>query len=1320
MDDLVQLPVSNRSNITVLEEQFVVKPDTRVQLSERKSFTRGRFNTLLNPVTRELTVTSTALHWNGTSAVLEALCVTRDVTRIVLIADDIRIEQLLQWKGACVDIYARRLVFRGVGCIDTTPEAYAGAAFSDTRSEHGRPLNDANEIEAADGLDGQAGGDIRLFIAQLDLGDTDKDKVRLKTDGGPGQVGEEGGLLPFKPRKNGPPTKDVVAVVTKSDVLAVFSNADNSTPDLTDVKHWKTAGGLGAEGLNKTWAELTKDSILKGEFIDYSDYKVTDVRVGLAYLQFLQKFYYEVPVPAREGLARRSKVPQEMTFAKAWEKTHKLTDPWTPSNGEDAYPSGRTGRGGRGGSITLTVAPDRPSGWYSCRGGDSNSSPNINGGEAGTPQKYICAAINAVQYAEDPLYFDPLTNNTKGNILLLTDKLETHRIFGTTKPGKGALGRAKGPGEDGTLARADANTWLDARLLRTMADRAREYFGAGQRERAWELIAPYWRACRDLPETVLATDARSSHQAIENLVQNYQANLDLYGNPPGWVPRFSASNYLRTYLADRRFSYRFVAVMEKAIRLMDGLEQANAMLGDLTASTESLIDQLRDELYSAFVRYDVARDLLDEANSTLLNVQQQLSALESDAELTATIKVHDQAIVKAVFDISGAVLKAIPAYQPALAGVGAVVESVGGVVVSSMNTDPEQPFDGWQAVATISGSVEGVLKENAGSFKSQLEGRLRSRYKDQLDPDAADLRTQVEQMRTAIAEGQTEHDAAVIEASAALERDDLLAELLNTDAELTERLAGNRKNREQLLQELKGFNQTLNELAPANSNDIAMEAATRGKQRLLITRAKLYTLLANAQNEGRELEVRIAENTEKRSDFEAPRQALAQRRSRLEAQQEALDKLLPDFEEASAKDKIKKAGDAAGKALEGAQRLAKGAATIATSISSVARMPEADSEEVQALKAKILKGKYGERYAELQDRVDKATATMSEALSELMSCNQGVTTLTADFAGAIQSSIDISRNRLAFARGLDAGLKTSLVAMQRQARQRMDYYLYLFRKAYMYEYCETVGSDVASLNGFIEQADNWLRDSRAALADAREAARGSDALQGLAQLSAMTDTNIEEFGNDTLRHTLSELASKLLQRRQAQGMPRGNTLYFEIDAPRRQALARERRVTLGPVRELIPDAGEFFNNNRLLKVTGISLAKGDLRFRASAAPHSTVRLVFEFGRELVLWDGRRYVMFRIAKSERPLSFGFVANDFTPDSNGEWSGEFKADSGGSVDELFKVVSAEALGQSLSYAEINPSFLSTLSASITLGGSQIEEITHLSLLVGWQAN
>ena len=88
--------------------------------------------------------------------------------------------------------------------------------------------------------------------------------------------------------------------------------------------------------------------------------------------------------------------------------------------------------------------------------------------------------------------------------------------------------------------------------------------------------------------------------------------------------------------------------------------------------------------------------------------------------------------------------------------------------------------------------------------------------------------------------------------------------------------------------------------------------------------------------------------------------------------------------------------------------------------------------------------------------------------------------MTADFTGAVQGSVDISRNRLAFSLGVDAGLKTSFLAMLRQAQERIDLYLYLFRRAYMYEFCESAGQEVAELNVLTSRIDRWLRDVSAA------------------------------------------------------------------------------------------------------------------------------------------------------------------------------------------------------------------------------------------------
>ncbi|HSJ08573.1 MAG TPA: hypothetical protein VK928_01640, partial [Longimicrobiales bacterium] len=886
----------------VLEERFEVSPasdESRVQVSEQPLFTRGQFNTLRNPITREVTVSAPVLTFNGSIRTLEALRITRDVTRITLIADEVRIEQALQWKGAAVDIHARRLVFRRNGRIETTPESYAGAAFTESRDDDGRPLDESGSIRAADGRDGEAGGDIRLFVAEVDWGDGGI--ARLVTDGSPGELGEKGGTLPFVSRKNGPPTKDLTDTITRAQVRKLFEDASHSTKQLNNEKHWKTEGGVGSEGLDTTWGYVTGDAISRNEVIPYGEHTVTDVRVGLAFQKGLDWVYNEVRAPLRSGPTGWQVVPGvSLLIDKAWQKTGEIEDPWTPSNGEDAFPSGTTGRGGAAGSLSVPAHVQVPDRAFSGAGGASKLSAEVPGGAAGTPQKYLCVAFNASQFAPNPL--DPKKSLT--NLLM---KLEHTRVRGETKPGKSAEGSARGAGEQGRrTVLDDAQGWMEPRLLRMVADHARELYHAGQRQRAWELLEPYWRASREATsQAARASDARSSLRAISNLVENYQQNLDVYGNPPGWVPRFSSSSYLQTYLADRQFSYRFVGMMEQATRLMDSLEHAAAMLDGLAASGEEAIDRVRDELFASFIRYDSASRSLEESRAVLERAQQRLSALESDASHRAAIELHDKAAVKAVFDVSAAILKAVPAYQPMLAGVGTVMESVGTVVVDGMGTGGS--VNGWSALEKISGSVATTLKENAGSFRSQLQDDLKEKYKDQLNPDDVDLRTSVEKLRTQIATGQEDFDRAILTAQEEVAGNKEVSDLLSADLGIAERLVGQARHRDEVLAELRNLNSTLEGLGAPSGNGVGADAAARARQRLLVARAKLYTVLANTQNEIRDLEREAAADEKRRGELNARRAVVTAHREELEAKQAKLKKLLPDFEKLEANTRMKKA-----------------------------------------------------------------------------------------------------------------------------------------------------------------------------------------------------------------------------------------------------------------------------------------------------------------------------------------------------------------------------------------------------------------------------
>src|SRR5690606_29471156 len=150
-----------------------------------------------------------------------------------------------------------------------------------------------------------------------------------------------------------------------------------------------------------------------------------------------------------------------------------------------------TGRGGAAGTLSVPANVQVPEKAFSGAGGASERSPEVPGGAAGTPQKFMCIAFNASQFTPDP--FNPTKSVTN---LLLT--LEHARITGETKPGEKKEGSARGAGEKGSVTILDnAQGWMEPRLLRTVADHARELYHAGQRQRAWELLAPYWRASRE-------------------------------------------------------------------------------------------------------------------------------------------------------------------------------------------------------------------------------------------------------------------------------------------------------------------------------------------------------------------------------------------------------------------------------------------------------------------------------------------------------------------------------------------------------------------------------------------------------------------------------------------------------------------------------------------------------------------------------------------------------------------------------------------------------------------------------------------------------
>eukprot|EP00659_Diplonema_papillatum_P020686 gene20686-31876_t len=1041
----------------VLEERFPcvgARDPSLIQISESESLAPGVFNTLEKPVTRHVQVVGVELVWNGSVQTLDSLRLLRDVSRMTVIADRIVIQEALEWKGAQVDVFARHLEFRGKGSISTVPEPFATMAWSEFRdSDNDRPLNEEGEIMAKAGRDGQAGGTITLNVGALVI---PEGHTCFITDGAPGEMGEKGGLRPHKPFKDGPATKSVLPV-TFDAVKTAVCDTNNTHNDLGKLSVWKTAYGVGEDGFKKCWSKVP------------AGYTVTDVRLGLQFQQFLARFQSTLFVSGKGDV---DLVRHDVTMNAVKRNTEIFDDMQlfkntvAPSDGEDAYPSGKAGRGGDAGDI------HSPSAWLEAlkgnvvqqKGGASRTSAEIAGGNPGTPSNYALIAMTCIQ-------------TSIGEIVV--PKLHVHTS--SRKAGKGCKPVEGAEGNPGSF-KADVDTlaWLEPRLLWAVATYARQVCASGHREQAWNILKPYWTVLVSEDAPALGPDAAASQQIIRTLVQNYQQNLDLYGNPPGWVPRFSTESYLKTYQVERRFSCQFLAVMDKAVGLMSSMSQGQAMLAIMAEQTEDVIEQIRQDLFASYGRYDEARDELDAAGAVLKTAQKSLKSLEARARELGRIRESDKAVLKAVFDISGAVLEAIPVYQPMLAAVGTIVKGVGEYVVEATDKhDGDEPTDGWEALEEIGKVVGDTLDANADAFKDLFDEHLKEKYKTKLDPETEDLRTQVAQLHGELGNQQREDNETMDDAYSQVMQSPDLSELLNTGKDAAKLLVEGADNRANLQRKIEEHDLLITDLDSFSDgrplDGLQNELCWRRKHNLRQARAKLNTLLEAAQEEARDLEMEIVDATRA-----ATLKAALERKKQLADKQDKLDKLIPKLGKKDAEDKIKKQNKTFSKIVDGTTGIVKGAAEIGASMSKVVRGPAPDGEAVTKAKDKFLGNELKGEYDAVLKVVAEAKAKLASAFTTLQQCNQAIATQASDFAGAVQCSVDISRNRQAFSLGLDVGLKGAFVAMQRQAQDRMAYYLYLFRRAFAYEFCQSAGEAVANLNTLTERIDKWLKNSDAA------------------------------------------------------------------------------------------------------------------------------------------------------------------------------------------------------------------------------------------------
>jgi hypothetical protein len=202
-----QIPTSKeilRQSAGVFESQRS-RPDPRsndhIRVSARPSLQQvASFNGLQNPVTRDIEIVGVELLWdelrnNKTLMAYHGRNVL-DIRSLTMYADTVIIRSRLRFQGTHVTIYARRLIFEGRGCIDTTP-----APWGPRRERSQDKENTARTFVAADGMDDQKGGDVHLRVREIEgLGNLDENSFRFICNGSDGQASEAGGYRDYEPK----------------------------------------------------------------------------------------------------------------------------------------------------------------------------------------------------------------------------------------------------------------------------------------------------------------------------------------------------------------------------------------------------------------------------------------------------------------------------------------------------------------------------------------------------------------------------------------------------------------------------------------------------------------------------------------------------------------------------------------------------------------------------------------------------------------------------------------------------------------------------------------------------------------------------------------------------------------------------------------------------------------------------------------------------------------------------------------------------------------------------------------------------------------
>lgn len=680
-------------------------------VSVTQGFTERLFNGVAGMTTRKIRICGVKLVWdeyentNPTGKPDEVTTKlfnysgSNDIESLEMYADEIVIRSPLVFPQTDIWICARKLVFEENGSITTTPLPYP-PAYTTTRDNNGRPLNERGQIEAKSGLNGLRGGDITLCLpeaANIIVPASDTPVPRFITVGGKGQDAENGGYLDYVPKEN----------------------QRKSAGDKEAIKHWesKDVESVINNSHRLNWPNGWRDLLDKS----YSVLHVTVMMMD----SVLGKF---------TGMS--------------YEKGERV---W-PGGVPDAFPSGKAGDGGKGGMFRYFWAKNG----VAVAGTQTQESTGRyvqkEGGEPGMGSEVPARRPQATTDSNKPPAFITL-QVTGPNELYKSTIQPSHSIKTCPFPivaSKGAAARNGQKGQAGLsqfqsfiqelnpfpieatpeqrtqLLDRYPNGWPNHLVVEAALQYARDAYLNGRRHEAREMLERYRGVIEWVPAEARSAALVGQTTEIAALLTQLKDNLDYYGNPPGWLPRLSLMSNLQLFLEDQKNAVSLLYFSYKLEKSWAQVQNHAQVLKSTRQALSQAVQLAKKNFAEGLALLDSSRKELDSVQGQAKEIGRQIKVLDDAITATAVDKAKEQAILTGICGIASGLCKIIPVGQPFLGAAGdAVFQPLANIDLSNPNA-AEEAFKfaagiGDGLTKFVDDNREDVLTASDASFTKKLE-----------------------------------------------------------------------------------------------------------------------------------------------------------------------------------------------------------------------------------------------------------------------------------------------------------------------------------------------------------------------------------------------------------------------------------------------------------------------------------------------------------------------------------------------------------------------------------------------------------------------